>query len=330
MKVLVTGHAGYVGSKLVPALLAKGHDVVGVDVVQTHAPNGWDQFTPAGAASYISHRTDIRHTARIKELMTSCDAVIHLACLSNDPTCDLDPALTKSINLDSFRPLVKAAKDAGVKRFIFASSSSVYGVKKEINVTEDLPLEPLTDYSTYKALCEDILLEERQPGFETVIVRPATVCGYAPSMRLDLLVHILTMSALRTGTINVHGGHQYRPNIHIDDMVDVYLRLLEAPAARVDGQIFNAGTQNLTILETAELVKSLLGDHIQINVTESTDPRSYHVNSDKIQKEIWQPSFSVEDAIQSVVIAWKNGDIPSPDDDRYYRIRSVKQLGLVA
>jgi nucleoside-diphosphate-sugar epimerase len=199
MKVLVTGNGGYVGSALVPLLLRSGHSVVGYDIVHEY-----DYDIP----NFISYKADIRDIDYLEYAMRGCEAIIHLACISNDPSADLDPALTKTINLDSFLPMVKAAKKIGVRRFIFASSSSVYGVKSEPDVTEDLPLEPLTDYSRYKAKCEEILLNERCDGFETVIIRPATVCGYSSAVRLDLCVHILTMAALTNRVIKVFGGDQ--------------------------------------------------------------------------------------------------------------------------
>lgn len=309
MKVLVTGNNGYVGSKLVPALVSAGHEIIGLDLL-----NG----------------TDIRKWEDVVEAIEGCNAVIHLACVSNDPSFDLDPALGKSINYDCFPMLIKEAKRAGVKRFIYASSSSVYGVKETKDVTEDLPLEPLTDYSKYKALCEEMLLREGN-GMEVVIVRPATICGFSPNIRLDLLVHILTRDAVTKGKINVHGGNQYRPNIHIDDMVDCYLMLLTAPAELVNGQIFNAGYRNMTILETAELVKKVMGVNVEINVTESTDPRSYHVNSDKIKQVLgFEPKRTVESAIEEVMKALMDGRISNHDDDKYYRNRSMKKLNLAA
>lgn len=307
MKVFVTGSRGYVGSRLMPLLTDNRHEAYGVDL-------------PA----------DIRNLPLMRAVLQGAETVIHLACLSNDPTADLDPALTKSINYDSFRPLVKAAKDAGVKRFIFASSSSVYGVKKDPNITEDLPLEPLTDYSKYKAMCEEVLFEERGPGFETVIIRPATVCGYAPNLRLDLCVHILTMAALRRGEITVFGGNQYRPNIHIEDIVDAYLTLLEAPIEKVDGEIFNVGYKNLTIQETAEMVQRICGGKIT-SAPLLNDPRSYHVSSAKYDAAFRTvPCRSIESAIESIKDAWMLGNIQNADDPKYYRVRQIKEMGLVA
>src|ERR1700716_3764877 len=214
--VLVTGGAGYVGASLVPKLLAAGYRVsvldlcIYGDVLDAHP----DLRIVKG---------DLRDPAQVKAALQGCDAVVHLACISNDPSFDLDPHLGRSINFDCFRPLVKASKDAGVRRFIYASSSSVYGIKTDMEVTEELPLEPLTDYSKSKAMCEDVLEEEREPGFTAVTRRPATVCAYAPRLRLDLTVNILTSLAVNNGRITVFGGEQLRPNLHVEDMTDPYL-----------------------------------------------------------------------------------------------------------
>lgn len=296
MRICISGHKGYVGTKLMAAL----PNAIGID---------WHAENPK----------DIRQ----KQDFSGCDAVIHLANISNDPSFDLKPGLAKSVNWDCFPMMVEEASKAGVRRFIFASSSSVYGVKKEKDVTEDLPLEPLTEYSKYKVMCEEYLIKHCPKEMEFVIVRPATVCGYSPSMRLDLLVNIFTHHAWRNGVIKVHGGGQYRPNIHIDDMVSAYITLLDVP--NVDGQIFNCGYQNLTLLETAELVRSVVGSHVKIEIEESRDPRSYHVNSDKI-KSIFTPKRTVEQAIRDMVSAFESGLIPNPDDDKYYRVKQMREM----
>jgi nucleoside-diphosphate-sugar epimerase len=216
--VLVTGGAGYVGSMLVPKLLRAGHRVRVLDLFIY----GEDVFNGADRKPALSCiRGDLRDIATTRRALDGCDSVIHLACISNDPSFELDPELGRSINYDCFRPFVRVAKEAGVKRFIYASSSSVYGVKDEDEVTENLPLKPLTDYSRFKAMCEEVLDAEREPGFVTLTLRPATVCGYAPRLRLDLTVNILTNHAVNKGEITVFGGRQKRPNINIEDMTDL-------------------------------------------------------------------------------------------------------------
>jgi nucleoside-diphosphate-sugar epimerase len=326
-RVLVTGGAGYVGSNLVPKLLASGYAVTVIDLYIY----GEDLF-----AAYRAHpdlreiKGDLRDPVATATALQGCESVIHLACISNDPSFDLDPTLGRSINYDCFRPLVRAAKAAGVGRFIYASSSSVYGIKPDGEVTEELPLEPLTDYSKYKALCEDVLLEEREPGFTTVIIRPATVCGYAPRLRLDLTVNILTSLAIANGRITVFGGDQLRPNLHIDDMTDLYLQLLEAPDALVDGKIWNAGYHNLKVIQIAEMVRSRIGPEIEIVVTPSNDHRSYHVSSERIRRDLgFVPRRSVEDAISDLKTAFAGGKVPNPmSDERYYNIKRMQSIRL--
>ena len=326
-RVLVTGGAGYVGSSLIPKLLAAGYEVSNLDLYLY----GDDLF-----ATYKSNpglrevKGDLRSPSDVARAVAGCDAVIHLACISNDPSFDLDPNLGKSINYDCFRPLVKASKDAGVKRFIYASSSSVYGIKSDPNVTEDLPLEPLTDYSKFKAMCEDVLEEEREPGFVCVTIRPATVCGYAPRLRLDLTVNILTNHAINNGKITVFGGEQLRPNLHVEDMTDLYLLLLAAEDGQIDGKIWNAGYHNLKVRDIAEMVRDRVGNNVEIVVTPSDDHRSYHVSSAKIHRELgFSAKRTVGDAILDLKSAFEAGKVPnSMSDDRYYNIKRMQAQHL--
>jgi nucleoside-diphosphate-sugar epimerase len=325
-RVLVTGGAGYVGSNLVPKLLAAGYEVSVLDLYLYG-----DVFADKKSDSRLTEvKGDLRNAADVARAVAGCDAVIHLACISNDPSFDLDPTLGRSINFDCFRPLVKASKDAGVRRFIYASSSSVYGIKTDMDVTEELPLEPLTDYSKYKAMCEEVLEQERQPGFVCVTLRPATVCGYAPRLRLDLTVNILTNHAINNGRITVFGGDQLRPNIHVDDMTDLYLKLLESPDEVIDGKIWNAGYHNLKVSTIAEMVKAEVGPGVDIVVTPTDDHRSYHVSSEKIRKELgFSAQRSVKDAIVDLRAAFSAGKVPnSMTDDRYYNIKRMQSLKL--
>jgi nucleoside-diphosphate-sugar epimerase len=325
-RVLVTGGAGYVGSNLIPKLLAAGYEVTVLDLYIYG-----DIFAELKANPRLTEvKGDLRNAADVARAVAGCDAVIHLACISNDPSFDLNPELGRSINFDCFRPLVRAAKDAGVKRFVYASSSSVYGIKSDMDVTEELPLEPLTDYSKYKAMCEEVLEEEREPGFVAVTLRPATVCGYAPRLRLDLTVNILTNHAINNNRITVFGGDQLRPNIHVEDMTDLYLQLLEAPDQAIDGKIWNAGYHNLKVRDIAEMVRAEVGPRVDIVVTPTDDHRSYHVSSEKIRRDLgFSAQRTVADAIVDLKAAFVAGKVPnSMTDDRYYNIKRMQGLKL--
>ncbi len=325
-RVMVTGGAGYVGSSLIPKLLRNGYEVSVLDLYLYG-----DVFADLKSNPALTEvKGDLRNPDDVKRALKGCDAVIHLACISNDPSFDLNPDLGRSINYDCFRPLVKAAKDAGIKRFVYASSSSVYGIKKDMNVTEDLALEPLTDYSKFKAMCEDVLVEEREPGFVAVTLRPATICGYAPRLRLDLTVNILTSHAVNNKRITVFGGEQLRPNLHVEDMTDLYLQLLEAPDEVVDGKTWNAGYHNLKVREIAEMVQTQVGEGVDIVVTPSDDHRSYHVSSEKIAREFgFTAQRTVNDAIVDLRDAFLGGKVPNAaTDDRYYNIKRMQSVKL--
>ena len=325
--VLVTGGAGYVGSALVPKLLRAGHRVTVLDLylygehVFAHLRDNPD---------LVEIKGDLRDPAAVRRALAGVDAVIHLACISNDPSFELDPELGKSINFDAFRPLVRAAKDAGVSRFVYASSSSVYGIKDDENVTEDLPLKPLTDYSMYKAQCEEVLEDEREPGFTTLTLRPATVCGYAPRLRLDVIVNILTNHAVTTGVVRVFGGEQKRPNIHIDDMVELYLESLRWPDERIDGEVFNAGYGNQRIREIADIVRGVVGPEVRIETTPTNDHRSYRISSAKLENRLgFAPKRGIDDAVRGLIDAFRAGKVPnSMTDPRYYNIKTMQKLEL--
>jgi nucleoside-diphosphate-sugar epimerase len=222
------------------------------------------------------------------------------------------------------------SKTSGVHRFIYASSSSVYGIKEEENVTEDLPLQPLTDYSKYKAMCEEVLLKAREPGFVVLVVRPSTVCGYSPRLRLDLTVNILTNLAVNNRKITVFGGQQMRPNIHIEDMANLYVKTLEWPDEAIDGKIYNVGYDNYKVMEIAEMVRSVVGEDVEIVTTPTDDHRSYHVSSEKIKRELgFTPQHTIEDAVRDLVDAFRADKIPNPMRDiRYYNIKTMQHLQL--
>ncbi len=326
--VLVTGGAGYVGSVLVPKLLQAGYGVRVLDLFLygTHV-----LADVADNPNLQTIKADLRDQAALKQALSGCDAVIHLACISNDPSFELNPDLGKSINFDAFRPLVEIAKDSGVHRFIYASSSSVYGIKDEEQVTEELALEPLTDYSKFKAMCEDVLREYQSADFTTVTLRPATVCGYSPRLRLDLTVNILTNHAVNNRRIRVFGGSQYRPNLHIQDMTDLYIKLLQLPDEQVAGKVWNAGYDNLQVARIAKIVHEVVGSEDVELVTEPTDDlRSYRVTSDKIKREIgFVPQHSIHDAVNDLLTAFREQKIPNAmTDDSYYNVKLMKNTQL--
>ena len=328
-RLFVTGGAGYCGSLLVPQLLSRGYKVTVYDTCFFG-----DDFLPKQNPNLAIVKGDIRDTAKMAKALPGHDAFISLACISNDASFELDEKLSTSINLDAFAPMVRAAREAGVKRFVYASSSSVYGVSDKPDVTEDHPLVPLTLYNKYKGMCEPILKEYCDDSFTGVIFRPATVCGYAPRLRLDLSVNILTNHAVTNNRITVFGGSQLRPNLHVQDYCDAVELLLEAPAAKVQKETFNIGYQNMSIMEIANLVRRVVKEEfpdkpeIDIVTTPSDDLRSYHINSDKVFRVLgYRPKYSVEDAIRGLCRAFRGGKIPnSMGDDRYYNIRTMKKL----
>jgi nucleoside-diphosphate-sugar epimerase len=323
-RIFVTGGAGYVGAMLVPRLIDEGHIVSVIDLMIY----GDEVLKPHPRLTMI--KGDIRDAALLSRSIPGHDNVIHLACISNDPSFDLSPELGRSINLDAFRPLVEASKQAGVKRFIYASSSSVYGVKEEQNVHEKMSLEPLTDYSRFKVDCEKILAEYQSPDFTTVTIRPATVCGYSPRQRLDVVVNILTNLAFHKREITVFGGKQLRPNIHIGDMVDSYIALLNAPDELVAGEIFNAGDENQSVLDLAETVKDVVGDDVVLVPTPTNDNRSYHISSNKITEKLgWKPKHTIRNAVEDLKKAFEEGLLPdSLQNERYFNIKRMQNLKL--
>ena len=325
-KTLVIGGAGYVGSQLVPALLALGRQVTVLDTFWY----GRKHLQAIGNPNLKLIEADMRDIYHVKKEIADATEVIHLACISNDPSFDLNPELGRSINLDSFRPIVKAIKESMVERFIYASSSSVYGIREEENVTEELKLAPLTDYSKFKAECEDIMMNEFSGDQVITILRPATVCGYSTRQRFDLVVNILTAHAIVNKKIKVFGGSQFRPNLHIRDMVDSYISVLTADSKYINREIFNIGSKNLTVKEIAQAVSKEIDETIPIEYLETNDLRSYRVDSSKILKHIgFQPQRTVNDAIAELKEHFAEFESSNPlIDPRYININRMKQLKL--
>ena len=323
-KIFITGGAGYVGSKLVPKLLESGYEVTVLDLM-IYGENVLD-----GHKKLKKIKGDIRNKNLLEKIIPGHDAVLHLACISNDPSFELNPSLGKSINYDAFEPLVKASVESKVNRFIYASSSSVYGIKKEKMVNETMSLEPLTDYSKFKADCEKILLKYQSDNFITTIIRPATVCGYAPRQRFDLVVNILTNLAYNKREIKVFGGKQLRPNIHISDMINAYLMVLEAPKNLISGEIFNVGYDNQSVDVIAQTVKKVVGSDVKIVNVQGNDDRSYHISSSKVETVLnFKPIFTVEDAVIDLTKAFEKKLLPnSLDDEKYFNIKRMQSINL--
>ena len=328
-KVFVTGGAGYVGSCLVPDLLKNNFEVTIYDIMYFG-----DNFLPKNNPNLKIIKGDIRD---LNKLETSCkdhNYFVHLACISNDTSFALDEKLSKSINFDCFEPIVKASKNSGVKRFIYASTSSVYGISDAKNVREDHPLVPLTLYNKFKGMCEPILLKHTDENFTGVIFRPATVCGYSPRLRLDLSVNILTNHAVNNGVIKVFGGDQLRPNLHINDYCDAVILLIKVDKEKVKNKIFNIGYQNMSINQLANIVKKVVEEKfpqkkpIKIVKTKSNDNRSYHINSDKIKNELdFIPKRTIENAVEDLCLAFKNNQIKeSFTNDFYFNVNRLKNI----
>jgi nucleoside-diphosphate-sugar epimerase len=327
--ILITGGAGYVGNLLVPQLLNSGYRVRVYDIMYFGK-----ETLPLDNPNLEVIEADIRDTATFAAACKGIDVVMHLACISNDPSFELDPDLSRSINYECFEPMVLAAKNAKVKRFIYCSSSSVYGVSDRPQVTEDTPLVPLTDYNKYKGMCEPLLWKHMSDDFTCVTIRPATICGYSPRTRLDLSVNILTNHAVNKNAITVFGGVQERPNLHIQDMCDAYEMLIEAPHEKIHGETFNVGWQNYSIMDLAKMVKRVVeaefpekGD-IPITVTETNDIRSYRVNSDKIKRILgFEAKHTVEDAVRDLCKAFKAGKLPdSLSNPNYFNVKQLQEL----
>jgi len=328
-KIFITGGAGYVGNVLVPQLLEENYSVTVYDILffgKSTLPNNNKNLKVI--------KGDIRDIEKIKLCMSNHDTVLHLACISNDPSFALDENLSKTINYDCFEDIVKSAKQVGVRRFIYCSSSSVYGVAKTSEVTETTPLVPLTLYNKYKGLCEPLLFKHIDDNFTGVAIRPATVCGYSPRMRLDLSVNIFTNYAINKNKITVFGGEQERPNLHIQDMCNAYKLFINAPDEKIQGEVFNIGYQNYSILKLAQIVKQVVEKEypnkrdINMEITKSNDIRSYRINSDKVKRILnFKASYSIENAVQDICSAFKSGKLKNTFEDiNFYNVKQIKNF----
>ena len=323
-KILITGGGGYVGSQLTQSLLDKGYEVTVLDLFI------YGEDVLKKDKNLLVVKGDIRDEKLLTDITHEKDVLIHLACISNDPSFELNPKLGKSINFDAFEPIVSISKKNNIKRFIYASSSSVYGLKDENDVSEDMSLEPLTDYSKFKADCEKILNKYNSASFTTTSIRPATVCGYSPRQRFDLVVNILTNLAYINKVITVFGGEQLRPNIHIQDMIRAYEMIIEAPKEKISGAIFNVGFENMKVKHLANLVKKIIGDDVKIEFKKTDDNRSYHISSKKIKNILgFEPKFTVEDAIKDLKDALEKGKLPnSLNEENYFNIKKMQKIKL--
>tara|TARA_B110000503_G_C7148238_1_gene413941 strand:- start:272 stop:1258 length:987 start_codon:yes stop_codon:yes gene_type:complete len=322
--IFITGGAGYVGSLLTSKLLSIGHKVTVYDLMI------YGENVLTNHKNLTKILGDIRDYKKIKETIKNHDIVIHLACISNDPSFEINPKLGKSINLDAFRPLVEMSIDANIKRFIYASSSSVYGIKNTLDVNETMSLNPLTDYSIFKADCEKIIAEYKSNDFTTVTLRPATVCGFSPRQRLDVVVNILTNLAYHKRKISVFGGDQLRPNIHIEDMVDAYITLVDATHNIINGEIYNVGCQNNSVRELAEIVKKVIGPDVELETIPTDDNRSYHISSEKIKKDLnFETKKSIEQAVKDLKRSFELGILPnSLSDEKYFNLKRMQSINL--
>ncbi len=329
-RILVTGGFGYVGSRLTPHLLELGHHVRVLDLM-LYSRAGLESLQRSPAFAQWKERFewvqgDLRDHEVATKAVSGVDAVIHLAAISNDPTGEIDEVLTRQVNFDAVGMLLALAKAAGVRRFIHASSSSVFGIKDVPDVTEALEPEPITFYSKYKMLSEWLVVAAASPDFCAVNIRPATICGYSPRQRFDLTVNKLTADAIRKRLITVHGGEQRRPNVGMTDVVNLYARLLDTDPARIAGRTFNFGFENLKVIEIARVIQEELADlNVEIQVTDTLDKRDYHISSAKILNELrYQPVSSIRQEVANLRRALDSGAFPDIDAAEHYNMKCMK------
>jgi nucleoside-diphosphate-sugar epimerase len=328
--ILVTGGFGYVGSRLTPHLLGLGHRVRVLDLMLytdagLKALQGDPQFS-SWRDRFELVRGDLRHEGDVRKALKDCDTVIHLGAISNDPTGELDEALTRQVNFDAIGMLIALARESGVKRFINGSSSSVFGIKADADVTEKLEAEPITFYSKYKALSEWLIIAAASPDFCAVNIRPATICGYSPRQRFDLTVNKLTADAIRKRVITVHGGQQRRPNVGISDAINLYGLLTQVDAKLINGQTYNFGFENHTVMAIAQLIQDELKDlGVKIDVTATNDHRDYHISSAKLVKCLgYEPVSSIRKEVAHLRRVLEGGQFPDIDASEHYNMKCMK------
>lgn len=324
MKVLVTGHEGYIGAELSPSLRAAGHSVIGVDT---------GYFREAQEADTSLPPRDIRDLT--VEDLAGCDAVIHLAALSNDPMGNLQPELTYAINYHASVRLAELARLAGVKRFLFSSSCSVYGMASaDEAATEDAPLNPLTPYAISKVRTEEDVSRLASAEFSPVFLRNATVYGWSPRFRSDLVLNNLAGWAHTTGEIRIlSDGTPWRPLVHVQDLAQVFIAILEAPRGAIHNQVFNVGSndQNYQVSQLANIVQQeFAGCKVSYAEGGGPDPRSYRVDFSKLRRLVpaFQTNWNAQRGAQQLAQAYARSRLTFEDFNgpRYVRLAQLKRL----
>jgi len=324
-RILVTGGAGYIGSVLTRKLLESGYEVVVLDALI---------FTDAGIRDLRNHsrfrliNDDLRNRASLKASLSGVDCVVHLAAIANDPSAELDPKLTREVNLEIYPALLSEAANAGVRRFINLSSTAVYGINCDHNVTEDAPANPLTEYSVCKAKSESIVKDYNRDSFTTVNLRCGTVCGWSPRMRFDLCANTLTAYAVVNRKLTVWGGAQQRPQIHIADLAEFLVESLTISADKIGGKTFNAAGHNSSVMEIAEAIREVMNGDLELtSAPPRADERSYHVSSEKMARELGLgPRRGIKDAALEIVEAYQGGQWEDPHDSLYHNVKRMRAL----